>query len=259
LILSLQDYNTLQMKWLAKINLSVVIERLGSFKSALFLFTVIALCLFSGYRIGNYYHHFQVTNLEQQKLRLEQLYQHQEQNIARIHSLEVELAVEQLANKKAQSLLKEAAEQQFEVKKQLAFYEKVMAPEKDAAGLFVENVKVIASKGANTYYFQVILVQQQLKRRYSKGYIELTLEGHEADKAVKLKLENISKLDKKDLKFSFQYFQIISGEFTLPENFIPEKILVSAVLAKSKWQKYAKKEKSLPWRVSQQPSSYDKE
>ena len=239
------------MKWLAKINLGVVIERLGTFKSALFLLTVISLCLFIGYRLGNYYHHFQVTNLDQQKLRLEQLYQQQENNIARIHTLEVELAVEQLANQKAQGLLKSAAEQQFEVKKQLAFYEKVMAPEKQAAGLFVENVKIQASKIPNKYHFQVTLVQQQLKRRYSKGYIELIFEGREGNKSVKLKLKEVAEINKKDLKFSFQYFQIINGEFTLPVNFIPEKVLVSAILTQSRWQKYAKKDKSVSWQVSQ--------
>lgn len=239
------------MKWLAKINLKVAIERLGTFKSALFLCTVIGLCLFIGYRVGNYYHYFQVTSLEQQKLRLEQLYHQQEQNIALIHSLEVELAVEQLANTKAQSLLKIASEQQFEVKKQLAFYEKIMAPEKQAAGLLVENVRITASKTPNKYHFQVTLVQQRLKRRYSKGYIELVFEGHEGEKPIKLKLAQVSKLNKKDVKFSFQYFQIISGEFTLPINFIPENVLTSAILTKSRWQKYAKKDKHLPWQVSQ--------
>lgn len=248
--LSLQDYNTLQMKWLAKINLSVVIERLGTFKSALFLVTVIGLCLFTGYRLGNYYHHFQVTSLEQQKLRLEQLYQEQEENVARINTLEVELVVEQLANKKAQELLKTAAQQQFEVKKQLAFYEKIMAPEKQAAGLLVENVKITASKIPNQFTFEVTLVQQQLKRRYSKGYVELVFEGSDKDKSVTLKLAQVSTLNKKDLKFSFLYFQIISGEFTLPESFTPENVLVSAILTKSRWQKYAKKDESVAWQVS---------
>ncbi|TWX71117.1 hypothetical protein ESZ36_03450 [Colwellia demingiae] len=201
--------------------------------------------------MGNYYHHFQVTNLEQQKLRLEQLYQQQEENIARIHTLEVELTVEQLANIKAQELLKEAAEQKFEVKKQLAFYEKIMAPEKEAAGLFVENVNIVASKIPNQYHFQVTLVQQQLKRRYSKGYIELVFEGQQNGKPVKLKLAEVAKLSKKDLKFSFQYFQIINGEFTLPPNFTPDNVLVSAILTKSRWQKYAKKEKSVSWQINQ--------
>lgn len=239
------------MKWLAKINLGVVIERLGTFKSALFLITVISLCLFTGYRVGNYYHHFQVTSLEQQKLRLEQLYQQQEEHMARIHTLEVELTVEQLANIKAQELLKEAAEQKFEVKKQLAFYEKIMAPEKEAAGLFVENINIVSSKTPNQYHFQVTLVQQQLKRRYSKGYIELVFEGQEGNKTVKLKLSEVAELNKKDLKFSFQYFQIINGQFTLPSNFTPERILVSAILTKSRWQKYAKKDKTVLWQVNQ--------
>ncbi|HCM48457.1 MAG TPA: hypothetical protein DIS98_13485 [Colwellia sp.] len=239
------------MKWLAKINLGVVIERLGTFKSALFLLTVISLCLFTGYRLGNYYHYFQITNLEQQKVRLEQLYQQQENNIARIHTLEVELAVEQLANQKAQGLLKSAAKQQFEVKKQLAFYEKIMAPEKQAAGLFVENINIQATKIPNKYHFQVTLVQQQLKRRYSKGYLELIFKGREGDQAVTLKLADVAELNKKDLQFSFQYFQIINGEFTLPVNFTPENVLVSAILTQSRWQKYAKKDKSVSWQVSQ--------
>jgi len=239
------------MKWLAKINLGVVIERLGAFKSALFLLTIIGLCLFTGYRLGNYYHHFQVTTLDQQKLRLEQLYQQQEESIAQIHTLEVELAVEQLANKEAQILLKTEAEQQFEVKKQLAFYEKIMAPEKEAAGLLIENVKITAGKIPHQYHFQVTLVQQQLKRRYSKGYIDLVFEGIDGAKEIKLKLAQVSKQSKKDLAFSFQYFQIINGEFTLPESFSPENILVSAVMTKSRWQKYARKDKNLPWHIGQ--------
>jgi len=239
------------MKWLAKINLSVVIERIGTFKSALFLFAVIGLCLFTGYRLGNYYHHFQETNLEQQKQRLVQLYNQQEESIARIHSLEVELAIEQLANNEVQELLKTSAEQSFEVKKQLAFYEKVMAPEKQAEGLFVESIKIVATTTPNKYHFQVALVQQQLKRRYSKGYIDLVFKGKEGEKPVKLKLTDVSQLNKKDLSFSFQYFQIISGEFTLPANFSPENVLASAILTKSRWQKYAKKEMNVIWQVNQ--------
>jgi hypothetical protein len=238
------------MKWLAKINLGVVIESIGAFKSALFLLILIAICLFSGYRLGNYYHHFQVTSLEQQKQRLDQLYQQKEQDIERIHTLEVELTVEQIANKKAQNLLKIAAEKEFELKKQLVFYEKVMAPEKQSTGLLVENVKITAGKKANQYNFQVTLVQQQLKRRYSKGYVDIVFEGLQGDKVGELKLSQVSTATKKELKFSFQYFQIISGDFTLPEGFVVENVIASAILTKSRWQKYTKKDLNIPWQVS---------
>ncbi|RHW76932.1 DUF6776 family protein [Colwellia sp. RSH04] len=240
------------MNWLAKINLKVVSQRLGSFKSALFLFILISLCVFVGYRLGNYYQQQQLMTLAQQKERLEQLYTEQSQQLARIHTLEVELAVEQLANQEAQAILKESEQEHFEVKKQLAFYEKVMAPEKDAGGLVIDNVKIVATRSAEHYQFQVALVQQQLKRRYSKGSIELTVSGSLAGKPKQLKLNDIAKMSKKELSFNFQYFQVINGEVTLPKGFIAEEIHITATLPKARWQKYYKLEKSFPWKIDEQ-------
>lgn len=240
-----------KMNWLAKINLTVVTQRLGPFKSALFLLTLIVLCLFVGYRLGNFYHNFQLNTLAQQKSRLEYLYQQQEQQVARIHTLEVELAVEQLASQNAQATLKKMSQAHYQVKKELAFYEKVMAPEKDANGLVIDNVKITASKSPNHYNFQVVLVQQQLKKRYAKGYVDLVVIGSLNNKPSQLKLEKISAISKKERAFSFKYFQVIEGSITLPDNFVPEKIQLSAILTKSKWQKYQKLNKTLPWLIEE--------
>lgn len=237
------------MNWLAKINLTVVIERLGPFKSALFLIIIMALCLFTGYRLGNFYHHFQTTTLTQQKNRLEHLYKEQALQVERIHTLEVELAVEQLANQNAQITLKQMADEHYQVKKQLGFYEKVMAPEKGANGLVIDNVKITASQSPNHYNFQITLVQQQLKKRYAKGYVDIKLTGSFSNKPSQLALSDISTATKKDLSFSFKYFQVISGDFTLPDNFTVEKVQVSAILTKSKWQKYQKLNQTLPWNL----------
>lgn len=237
------------MNWLAKINLTVVIERLGPFKSALFLMILMTLCLFTGYRLGNFYHHFQTTTLEKQKNRLEQLYQEQTHQVERIHTLEVELAVEQLANQNAQITLQQMAAEHYQVKKQLGFYEKVMAPEKGADGLVIDNVKITASQSPNHYNFQITLVQQQLKKRYAKGYVDIMVMGSLANKPSQLTLSDISTLTKKDVSFSFKYFQVVSGSFTLPDGFIAENVQVSAILTKSKWQKYQKLNETLSWNL----------
>jgi len=235
------------MNWLAKINITVVIERLGPLKSALILIILIAVCLFTGYRLGNFYHHFQTTTLAQQKNRLEHLYHEQALQVERIHTLEVELAIEQLVNQNAQITLQKMADEHYQVKKQLGFYEKVMAPENRANGLVIDKVKVTASQSSNLYNFQITLVQQQLKKRYAKGYIDIIITGSLANKPSQLTLSDISTETKKNVTFSFKYFQVISGSFTLPDDFIAEKIQVSAILTKSKWQKYQKLNKSLPW------------
>lgn len=237
------------MNWLAKINLTVVTERFGPLKSAMFLVALVVLCLFIGYRIGNFYHNFQANTLAQQKIRLDELYQTQSRQVERIHSLEVELAVEQLASQNAQATLKNMSEEHYQVKKQLAFYEKVMAPEKEADGLVIDNVKIVSSQSANYYRFQVVLVQQQLKKSYVKGYVDLEIVGSLDNKPSQLSLADISTTTKETLSFSFKYFQVIEGSFTLPENFTPEKIQISAILTKTKWQKYHKLNKTVPWNV----------
>jgi hypothetical protein len=129
----------------------------------------------------------------------------------------------------------------------LAFYEKVMAPEKEVDGLVIDGIKISESKSPNYYHFQVVLVQQQRKRGYVKGYVDLEIIGSLDNQPSQLTLSDISTISKTDVSFSFKYFQVIEGTFTLPENFIPEKMQVSAVLTKTKWQKYQKLNKSLPW------------
>ncbi len=237
------------MNWLAKINLALVISRLGAFKSAILILAVISLCLFTGYRLGNYFHDYQVTRIKQQQDRLVKLYAEQAKQVERIHRLEVELAVEQLANQKAQKILKNTAKEHYQVKTELAFYEKVMAPEKQAGGIVIESMKIFPTKSASHYRFQVALVQQQLKRHPTKGDIELIIAGSLANKPSQLKLQDISELNQKELRFKFKYFQMMSGEFSLPKEFVAEELKLSVSLAQSSGQKYVKLSKSYPWRL----------
>jgi hypothetical protein len=235
------------MNWLAKINLNTIVVRLGAFRSALLLILLIALCIYSGYRVGNFYHGYQIKTLSQQKMRLDNLYEkHVEQN-SRINTLEVELEVERMANRRSQTLLKSMEEQHYQVKKELAFYEKIMAPEKTADGLVIDRMSVYPTGSPHHFRFQIVLVQQLLRKRFVKGYVALTLAGSLANKPSQLELSAISTLSQKDLSFSFKYFQIIEGEFTLPENFLPEKIDLSTILSKNKWQKYQRVEEKFMW------------
>ncbi|MBO9489646.1 hypothetical protein J7384_04640 [Endozoicomonas sp. G2_1] len=235
------------MNWLAKINLRVVVERLGSFRSALLLLAIMLICLFCGYRVGNFYHSYQAQTITVQEQRLTKLYQEQQQQVSRINTLEVELEVERLASERSMALLKETEAEHFEIKKELAFYQKVMAPEKQVGGLVVDSAKVFSTASDNHYRFQVALVQQQVQKRYAKGYIQLSIKGSLANKPKLYALGDLSELTQKELSFSFKYFQIVEGEFVLPQGFEPESIAIEVVLPKGKWQKYQKYDRGYQW------------
>jgi hypothetical protein len=235
------------MNWLAKINLSTVIAHLGTFRSAMLLLIIIITSVFCGYRVGNFYQSYQIQTLAQQKSRLDSLYQKLVVKSQRINTLEVELEVERMANQSSQKMLKSIEQEHFQVKKELAFYEKVMAPEKQANGLVIDDVNVTKTESPNHYRFQIVLVQQLLRKRYAKGFVELSITGSLNDKPTTISLTKLSTQTKKDLSFSVQYFQIIRGELTLPDNFIAESINVSAILSKSKWQAYNRIDQSYLW------------
>jgi hypothetical protein len=235
------------MNWLAKINLNTVVVRLGAFRSAILLTILIATCIYSGYRVGNFYHGYQVTTLAQQKIRLDELYEKNLQQNSRINTLVVELEVERMANQRSQKVLKTMESQHYQVKKELAFYEKVMAPEKTADGVVVDRMSIYPTGSPHHFRFQIVLVQQQVRKRFAKGYVSFLLTGSLDNKPNQLKLNNISSSTRKDLSFSFQYFQIVEGEFTLPENFLPEKLELSTILPKNRWQKHQRINESFMW------------
>ena len=235
------------MNWLAKINLSKVVTRLGAFRSAILILAIVIISLFCGYRLGNFYHSYQSQALAQQQARLDFLYQQLVDKTKRINTLDVELEVERMANQRSQKMLKSIEQEHFQVKKELAFYEKVMAPEKAANGLVIDNIQLTKTESPHHYRFQVVLVQQLLRKRYAKGYIEISINGSLNNKPSSMPLSQLSTLTKKDLSFSFQYFQVINGELTLPENFVPETINVAAILPKGKWQEYNRIDQSQPW------------
>jgi len=235
------------MSWLAKINLKSVINQFGAYRTSMLLLFIMSLCLYVGYRTGNFYHAYQADTISKQENRLEKLYQEHADSVRRVHTLEVELEVERLANQQIQSALKGVEVDYFQAKKELGFYEKVMAPEKQADGLVVDSFTVSPTESANHFRFQVVLVQQKVKKRFAKGYIQLEIVGSLDEKPSKLSLEKVSGLTKKDLSFSFQYFQIIKGEFTLPDKFTPELVSLAAVLPKGKWQKFHRIDQDYEW------------
>ena len=193
------------MNWLTKINLTALVRKIGVFRSSLLLMMLIITCIFLGYRIGNYFHGYQLQALSYHKNRLELLYRQQAEQIKRINTLEVELEVEKMANLQSLNLLKAVENEHYQLKKELAFYEKIMAPEKQADGVVLDDFILSKTETSNRYDFRAFLVQQLREKRYAKGYVELIVLGSLDNKATSLSIKDISVLTKKELSFSFKF------------------------------------------------------
>ncbi|MEW6997589.1 DUF6776 family protein [Colwelliaceae bacterium BS250] len=237
------------MNWLKTIKITDLHARFGAFKLLISLAAVLLVVIIFAYKSGNFHQKIQTKVISEQTTRLDELYGKLESAKSQINTLSVELEIERLANHKAQQSMRSIEDDHFALKKELAFYEKIMAPEKQANGVIIDELEVSATASENHYRIRVVLVQQQKSKRYAKGHIKVEFAGSLLNRPAIIKLESVSKLDKKQLSFSFQYFQVLEGEFTLPKDFIPEKIAISAIMPPGKWQKNHRLDENYPWPV----------
>ncbi len=237
----------LMMDWLRQITLNKLHNKFGAFKLLIFSVSILFLVALASYKIGNFYQGHQSKLIAEQSERLDRLYLQNEQAQSRINTLNVELEIEKLASYKAQQALRSLEDDHFSLKKELAFYEKIMAPEKEANGVVIDEVQVVETASPGHYRLRVVLVQQQKSKRYAKGRVEVSFNGSLNDRPASINLLNIAKINKQELNFSFQYFQVFEVEFELTENFIPEKIQVAAILPKGRWQKYHRLDETYAW------------
>jgi hypothetical protein len=102
---------------------------------------------------------------------------------------------------------------------------------------------------AGFYRYAMILMQQDKHRSTVKGSIKVTLVGSQAGKPAEIDLQPLLSQSSDNLAFSFRYFEVLKGDFTLPENFQPEIIVVESKLRDKKWGKNFLK-RTFDWQLS---------
>lgn len=213
-------------------------ERLGRFRFLMLLIFVISITAYTSYQIGGSVNKWQQQQLVKQQARLDNLYQEIDQHVRKNNYLTVELQVEKKAGKQTQEELVILREELFQLRKELSFYQKVLAPELVADGLAIEQFNIEQDKGQNRYTLHFAVVQTDSKKRNAKGNISLNIVGYEDGQRTTLDLAKLANLSSSDLKFSFHYFQYFEGKFQLPEGFVPANIEIKVVQPKTRWQPY---------------------
>lgn len=132
--------------------------------------------------------------------------------------------VDQLSVGKAQERLGEMQAILGETKDKLAFYQRIMAPEKSSDSLYIQNVRVISTDGGSHYKFMLTLAQGVGNKRSAKGEYSLLISGKLAGETKEMRLNELAKVKKNSQPFKFRYFQTAAWSLVLPDGFAPEKL-----------------------------------
>jgi hypothetical protein len=188
--------------------------------------------------MGNDYHDKQKWQISKHQQSIQNLKLENEQLTKNLNILGVELEVAILAQQRHFSGIEQALKRENTLRKDLAFYQQVMAPELNEQGFLIDGFYVEPALSADTYRYELALMQQKKTKRTLKGNVKVLLIGSENGKAKEYTLSSLlGQKNKKSLSFSFKYFQVLRGEITLPSGFQPEKVSVHATIFQFKRKK----------------------
>ena len=139
----------------------------------------------------------------------------------------------QVASEAAESLRQDLALMQSshqELQQEVTFYKSLMDPGSLVQGLQITELELAPGGTPLEYRFQLLLTQVAQRRSYIAGDVRVDVIGQQGEDPaeVVLSLTEMTEVAKYHLKFKFRYFQDLSGSMTLPEQFVPKRVLITA-------------------------------
>ena len=173
------------------------------------------------------------------------LQQREAQLRQQVFNLESGRTIDNVAKQEIQDTIRQYEDTIKQLKKDVSFYQSIMAPSENIKGLQVQNFELQKTADEKRFGYKAVLAQISDNKSYISGVALINVIGMKNGVKEVLALREVDD-DQSTLgiKFRFRYFQNITGELMLPEGFVPESI---HVVAQADGKKASKLERSFIW------------
>ncbi|HEV8077397.1 MAG TPA: DUF6776 family protein [Marinobacter sp.] len=143
-------------------------------------------------------------------------------------SLERGRAIDEQALNQARQSIVALETRNAQLRSDLGFYKKIMAPASVAKGLQIDRLSIDKNPEGG-FDFRLVLTQLGNNKLYQSGAVAVVLVGQSGNGTEVIPLRDVSpQIDDLGIKYRFRYFQDIHGSFTLPSEFVPLEVQVVA-------------------------------
>ncbi len=198
---------------------------LGNYKWTLLVAVLMIVMMGFGYQLAQTLDADARKKVAAQMDTIEVLSSENDQLITRVNQLEVAL---ELAELETQSVTKTVVEQRKELDTQqelIAFYERVMAPEKSEQRFQVEGVEVFQLTG-DQYQLRLVLLQSQQNKAVINGRLNIAVSGMLGNELTSL-THGAAGFISEPVKYRFRFFQVVNTTFSIPRGMQPETLTFS--------------------------------
>ncbi|PAU85724.1 hypothetical protein CK507_17550 [Pseudomonas sp. WN033] len=166
--------------------------------------------------------------------RQSELLQELDGNRQRYQQLEVDLLVARESVSEGREVIHDLEQQLFRLQQDLAQYQGALAPSALTPGLRIQAFELHATESPQVFRYKVMVSRVGSESDTVQARLLVRLQGKQGGRSVTLPLSALSELENDEgLELDFRYFQVVPGnsraaELTLPEDFEPERVLLSA-------------------------------
>ena len=134
---------------------------------------------------------------------------------------------ESVAIREMKAMMREKDAELVQLTQELHFYRTLYSPDADNTAVQVRALQLQASDTAGQFAYRLVLTGMPRRNEKISGVIGLSVAGEQQGVAKELVLAAARGARKEEApRFSFRYFQEISGSLSLPEGFTPSSVQV---------------------------------
>ena len=158
--------------------------------------------------------------------RLKSLQDERDELRRELNRVQREAQMDQVALKAVKEQIKQFQTERLEMEEELAFLRGIVSDTSDKNRLRVQKFKLKPGLEKGQFDYQFSVSQVINSETTAKGKILISVEGLQQDQAVALDLKDMTDGKLRSHKMQFRFFQNIEGTLTLPDDFIPAKIVI---------------------------------
>ena len=136
--------------------------------------------------------------------------------------------IDQMACSTVRASLKDMEAEIAELREQVGFYRDIVQPDETQAGLRVHGISLRQLTESRHFTAVLTLVQSVRGNRNVSGQTSMWIDGLQNGEPLRLDLGAINAGDGGSLEFSFKFYQELAVDFTLPEEFVPTRLVIWA-------------------------------
>jgi len=211
-------------------------KTLGNYKWSLLVGLLMLVMIGFGYQLARMVDAGDRLTLIAQDKTIALLVEENSQLTTKANRLDIELALATAEKQSMKAALLDAQREIAPLQEQVAFYQRVMAPEKSQDGLVIEGVEVTPTAESNQYQLRLALIQLRQNKAVVNGKLRVTISGMRDGERIELEM-SAAGFSTQDIAYRFKYFQAVQTTFTLPDAFTPISIDLDTIVYQYKTRK----------------------